>query len=156
MFVICFFTSYKAEYLVKDTLQDGARCAEEHIIFHMRPSASTISGHNSSQPTSNIHISTPEDDIKSTQDSFFDNLNATRQGQGSSSSANAIVVFLDYKKRPLQHWDENPFEFWSLQNKEGGFFFLFFLLPLNSYVCHLYPFPQSNFFSFWGSYSSCS
>ena len=118
------FSRYKAEYLVKDTPQVGARCAEEHIIFHMRSSASTISGHNSSQPISDIHISTPEDDLKSTHDSFVDSLNATRQGQGSSSSANAIVVLSDYKKRPLQHWDENPFEFWSLRKKEGV------LLPL--------------------------
>ena len=90
----------------------------------MRSSASTISGHNSSQPISDIHISTPEDDLKSTHDSFVDSLNATRQGQGSSSTANAIVVLSDYKKRPLQHWDENPFEFWSLRKKEGV------LLPL--------------------------
>jgi hypothetical protein len=45
-----FFLRYKAEYLVKDTPHDGARCAKEHIILHMRSSASTISDHNLSQP----------------------------------------------------------------------------------------------------------
>jgi hypothetical protein len=63
----------------------------------------------------------------------------SRQGQGNSSIGNALIVFADYKKAPLQHWNEDPFKFWSMK-KGKVFFVLFFQSQLNicAYQPHLF------------------
>jgi hypothetical protein len=112
--------SYKTEYLVKDRPQVGARFAEDNIIYHIvRQSLTDLPC-----PISLNQLSTPEDDIHKVHDSFVDQLNAARQGQGNNSSANALMVLEDYKKRPLQHWKDDPVKFWNEKKKEGV------LLPL--------------------------
>jgi hypothetical protein len=89
--------SYKTEYLVKDRPQVGARFAEDNIIYHIvRQSPTDLPC-----PISSNQLSTPEDDIHTVHDSFVDQLNAARQGQGNNSSANALMVLADYKKDPF-------------------------------------------------------
>ncbi len=82
--------------------------------------------------TSVLPIPTTEADIRSTHNYFVDEINAARQGQGHNSSANAIIVLTDYKKRL------GPFNTGKKIHLNSGvwqrrkvFFFLFSLLPLN-------------------------
>ena len=62
--------------------------------------------------------------LRTTHDAFVDQLNASRQGQSSNAHANAIILLNEHKKRPLQHWNDDPLKFWSQQKMEGV------LLPL--------------------------
>ena len=112
--------STKTEYLVKDTPQVGARFAEDNIIYHIVRQSQT----DLPCPISLNQLSTPEDDIHTVHDSFVDQLNAARQGQGNNSSANALMVLADYKKRPLQHWKDDPVKFWNEKKRRVSFLLL--------------------------------
>ncbi len=107
---------------MKDTPQVGARCAEDHIIFHIGRLSSSSSAVNAA---ASLPLATPEDDIRTTHDAFVDQLNASRQGQSSNAHANAIISLNEYKKRPFQHWKDDPLKFWSQQKMEGVFLPLF-------------------------------